>query len=523
MDEQVSMPPVPTEMGYPTLRDEVALEAVSMLPVHAATRTPTLRDALTVIFRHHRLILASFVAVFAGVVLGTCMLPKQYESRMKILVKRERADPVVSADASSQSVVMRDVTQEDLNSEVELIRSHDLLEKVVVSCGLHTLMRDSHLDRILGRKKTSDADPRIPRAVSALEKNLKVEPIQKSKMIEVSYEAQDPKLAANVLQTLSGLYLDKHLAVHRAPGALDFFQQQTDQYQKGLEKAERQLAQFKKKEDFVSLEIERDITLRKLSEFEAQLRETQVAQAAAEQRIKSLETLAAATPQRVVTQMRDSDNSMLLQQLKSTLLNLELKRTELLSKYEPGYREVQEVDTQIAQAREALAQAEKKPLHDETTDLDKTRQWLDEELSRQRAEAATLEARATEIAKVLEKYRESARKIARREFEQSDLIRATRPAEENYLLYLRKQEEARISDALDRKRIVNVAIAEAATEPAMPSSPNWYLNLVVGLFLAFLTSFGLAFVVDHMDPSFRTPDEVESYLGVPVIASLPRS
>ncbi len=96
-------------------------------------------------------------------------------------------------------------------------------------------------------------------------------------------------------------------------------------------------------------------------------------------------------------------------------------------------------------------------------------------------------------------------------------------AEENYLLYQRKQEEARISDALDRKRIVNVVIAEAATVPALPTSPNRFLNFVLGFFVALLTSLGLAFLVDCVDATFRTPDEVESLLGVPVIASLPRS
>jgi capsular polysaccharide biosynthesis protein len=88
---------------------------------------------------------------------------------------------------------------------------------------------------------------------------------------------------------------------------------------------------------------------------------------------------------------------------------------------------------------------------------------------------------------------------------------------------LRKQEEARISDELDRNRIVNVAIAEAATVPAFPSSPRWTLNLVLGFAVAFVTSLGLAFVVDYMDPSFRTPDEVEGYLGLPVLAATPRA
>ena len=59
--------------------------------------------------------------------------------------------------------------------------------------------------------------------------------------------------------------------------------------------------------------------------------------------------------------------------------------------------------------------------------------------------------------------------------QQDDLVRDVKTAEDNYLLYLRKREEARISDALDSKRIVNVSIAEAATVPALPTfgSAGW--------------------------------------------------
>ena len=515
-------------MRTPALREVVSVEQIQQ-PIHRVPiRTPTLRDLMTVIFRHRTLIVASFLVILLGVIVGTWLLPKKYEAEMKILVKRERVEPLMTPDRDSQSLLLRDITPEDINSEVELLKGRDLLEKVVTSCGLHTLEGSVPVSTPANGKPSAPGskqgeDLRIPRAVMALEKDLRVEVVAKSKMIEVRYTARNPQLAAKVLQTLSGLYLEKHLAVHRPPGALDFLQQQTNQYKKGLAAAEKQLADFSRSKGVVSIEIEKDLALRKLSDFETQLRDSQTAEAAVEQRIKSLEAQAKSRPERVVTQVTSSSDPMLIQQLRTTLLNLELKRTELLGKYEPGYRTVQEVDTQIAQAREALAQAEKDQLRGETTDLDRTRQWLDEELARARAELATLKARSAEIAKVVEAYRESARQIGSKEMEHQDLVRSAKTAEENYLLYLRKQEEARISDELDRKRIVNVAIAEAATVPAFPSSPRWQLNLILGLVLAFLVSLALAFVVDYMDPSFRTPDEVEGYLGLPVLAALPQA
>ena len=54
------------------------------------------------------------------------------------------------------------------------------------------------------------------------------------------------------------------------------------------------------------------------------------------------------TPTRLTTQVKKGDNAQVLQNLKSTLLTLEMKRTELLTKYQPTYPLVVEIDKQIA-------------------------------------------------------------------------------------------------------------------------------------------------------------------------------
>jgi uncharacterized protein involved in exopolysaccharide biosynthesis len=224
----------------------------------------------------------------------------------------------------------------------------------------------------------------------------------------------------------------------------------------------------------------------------------------------------------MVTQIRNADDAILLSQLRSNLLTLELKRTELLGKFEPSYRLVQEVEAQIAQTRAALATAEKSPQHEETTDRDPTYQWVREELAKAKADLAGLQARGEATALAVRSYRENARSLEQKEVVQDDLIRTVKATEGNYLLYLRKQEEARISDALDRRRIINVAIAEAATVPSLPSN-NRSLTVLVGLLLAILTSVGLALGSEYLDPTFRTPDEVSSFLNIPVLAAMPKN
>jgi len=153
---------------------------------------------------------------------------------MKILVRHERAESVVSAERVSPAQWSTQVTEEELQSEAELIKSTDLLGRVIVACDLQNLGDRS----FLGEGKDSE-EQRIARAVLKLEKDLSVAPIKLTNLIGVSYESTDPQLAAKVLNSLASLYLDKHLAIHRAPGEFEFFHQQAEQYRKALASARK--------------------------------------------------------------------------------------------------------------------------------------------------------------------------------------------------------------------------------------------------------------------------------------------
>ena len=489
----------------------------------------TARDFLAVGFRQRRLIITTFLGVLAAVVLIALFLPKQYESQMKILVRHERADSVVTAEREAPQQFRTEVSEEELQSEAELLRSKDLLSKVVTACDLQKQDEDSFWTWLSSKIAHADegttgagSDEKIARAVVALEKNLDIRPIKLTNLIGVSYKAADPHQAARVLNTFASLYLERHLAMHRVPGAFDFFHQQAEEYRNALAKSEARLEDFGHHEGVVSPVLTREITVRKLSEFEAASHETQAAILETKQRIRTLETQLASLAPRHTTQVRTSDNPQLMERLKSTLLELELKRTTLLTKFEPTYRPVQEVDQQIAQAREAIDAAQKAPLKDETTDRDPTYEALRAELAKANTDLAALQTRATATSAMVRSYRGESERLDHQEVLQQDMLRAAKANEENYLLYLRKQEEARISDALDRQRISNVSVAEAATVPFKPQRGR-ILFVILGMLFASLASVMVGFVVDHWDPSFRTPQEVQDFLGSPVLAAFPKN
>ena len=104
---------------------------------------------------------------------------------------------------------------------------------------------------------------------------------------------------------------------------------------------------------------------------------------------------------------------------------------------------------------------------------------------------------------------------------QADLFRDAKTNEDNYLLYVSKREQERASDALDQKRIANVAIAVPPTIPALPKF-NLSTVILMGFFLAIVVSASTTYTVDYLDSSFRTPRDVVEVLGIPVVAGVPK-
>jgi uncharacterized protein involved in exopolysaccharide biosynthesis len=491
-------------------------------------RLPTLRDIATPLFRHPKLVLLTFLCLLLGAVLWTILRPKDYEAKMKILVKRERVDAAVTSGKDAVMSNPGGVTEEELNSEVELLKSRDLLEKVVVSCNLQELHSTHFWDRLLPGAATSESgdvegsDKKISQAVLALESKLQIEPLKKTDLIQATYDSPDPQLAARVLRTLGSLYLEKTVEIHRPPGAFEFFQAESQHYDQQLQTAEAQLTKFDRDKGVADPQLEKQIALQKLSDFVATYNSTQVAIKEEEKRTRIVQEQLASTPEQTVSQVHTSKNEFLMQQLKTTLLDLELKRTALLENFKPDYRPVQEVQKQIDQTIDAITKAENSQDQDETKGRNPSYEWLQSELTKSNAELASLHARADETLSVIRQYRAQLGMIDVNGAAQQNLIREVKEAEGNDLLYKQKREEARIGDALDRQRIVNVAIAEAATVPAFPAHPRRALTLLLGILLACLVSPGVAFAVDYFDPSLRTPDELRDVLQIPVLAAVPK-
>ena len=476
--------------------------------------SPTMRELAMVLFRQRKLfvgvsglvVVLAVVYAFAGAT---------YRAHVRVLVRRGRVDPPVTAQPNAPPDFSRvEVTEEELNSEVELLKDDDVLRRVVEANDLA-----AH-DWLRWLRPHEEQAARVERAAKRLGDRLKVESIKKTNLIAVSYDAPDPQAAARVLQSLASTYLEKHMEVHRPGGQLHFFDQQTGESRRQLEEAKGKLLEFTKSHGVVMAAQERDLLLHRLDEEGASYRQTQVEISETQHRVHELGAQLAKLPERTTTQVRTADNPELLRALKGSLLDLELKKTQLLTKFEPSHRLVLEVEQQMLQTRAAITAEGLSPVRAETTDQDAHYEWAKAELEKAQVEMKGLEAREATTSVHLAGYRSLVRQLGEDAITQDDLTGSERAAQENYLLYVKKREEARMGDALDEGGIVNVAIAE---QPVVPALPVWPAGLVVlaGLVTAVASGTGAAFAADYLDPALRTPEEVLACLEIPVLASLP--
>lgn len=495
--------------------DKGLMIAESPVPARAGS----IRDYVATGFRwRYRIFFVFAVTVIAGVVTAF-YVPPEYESVMKILVTRERVDPLVTADQSAAGAT-REISEEDLNSEVELIKSDDVLRNVVLATGLEKKVKPSFEDSLFRRAPVSPALVRAEEAVRHLSSSLSITSPKKSNIIRISYRSKDGRLSAAVLTALSKFYLQKHLAVHRPPGQFEFFDRQVEQTRRNLSDVQAKLRESARKSEMFAGSMDLDLVVQKLADQRLALQQTYTAIGETEKRIATLQAQLGSTPARMTTAVRTADNPELLMQLKSTLLQLELKRTDLLQKFEPTYRTVREVEEQIGQTRSAITAAESAPVTDRTTDRDPTYEWMRSELAKARTELISMQARAVSITKYTAQYTERARVLSDSSLQQQQLLATAKALEDTYQLYLRRREEARISDALDQDKILNVAIAQQPSLPSLPTrSP---ITIAVGaIFFGLLLGAGTGFASERLDNSFRSPEDVQAYLDIPVIASLP--
>ncbi len=483
----------------------------------------TLRDALSPLFRHRRMAIISFCTVFAlATLVAWAWAARYYQATMQVVVEQDRSDPAITSAQVANVNNNHQITLDQVTSEAALLQGEDMLRSVVASCQLVDEDSWSPMDVFLPSDKQQRMAIKQESATRNLVKKVKVDAASTSDVIDVKYgRVGDPEKPACVLQTLGKLYLQKHLQLQRPAGSSDFFTQETEKYRQSLAASEKRLVDFSAKEKVAAPDLVRTDMAVQLATTEASLYQTQQTIAADQKRIDNVKAQMAAMPARSATTEVSNASYILMQNLQASLLLAQVKRTQLLLKYDPNYPLVKEVDEEIKETNDAIAKADAAKYVNLTTDRDPTFEYLRQDEAKTEADLAAQRATAAALVGSIRGMQTEMVKLDEQAVTQGALLREAKADEGNYLLYLGKREQERTSDALDQRRIANVAIAVPAVTPLLPKySP--FLVMFLGLFAAGFVAIAAAYVMEYLDPSFRTPQEVSNTLGMPVLATMPK-
>ena len=487
----------------------------------------TLRDMLRPLFRRRRLVLFTFcLAFFVSVVVAWFWAGNYWIASMQVVVGRDRVDPAVTTQPTAAfQEANKLVSVDDVTSEGMLLQGTDMLRDVVQVC---KLVKDDSFPSWSSWTKLESRTPElrraaaIERATKALAGSLKVGIQKTSRLIDVQYgSSKSPESADCVLQTLGKLYLQKHLKLQRPAGALEFFAQETEKYERALNQSEAQLVNFSKTTELAAPEVLRATVAQQLVTAQGSLHETHQNISSDLERLANLKKQISQTPSRSETTQTSLAANTLLEQLYTSLLASQLKRTQLLMKYDPSYPLVKEVDEEIAKTNEAIVAAEQARYLNTTTDRDPTFEYLRQDQAKTEADLASDQAKAAALQTSIREMQLQVVDLDAKAVEQAALKRDAKASEDNYLLYLTKREQERASDALDDKRIGNVAIAVPAEVPVLPARTPMSVTFA-GFWVALLLAVAAAYLAELVDPSFRTPSEVEDTLNIPILAAVPK-
>jgi uncharacterized protein involved in exopolysaccharide biosynthesis len=174
----------------------------------------------------------------------------------------------------------------------------------------------------------------------------------------------------------------------------------------------------------------------------------------------------------------------------------------------------------IAQIEETINAQEHTAQPQISTDINRSMMGLATELTRARFDLIGYRTKEKELRAAMGQLRQELSNLEISSFTHEAMVHQLELIKNNYLLYAKKQEEARISEALDREKVANVSIIDPASVPLSSVSPNRKLNIAMGFFLALFVSLGTAFGLSFFDGVAHTGSDIQRELDVPVIVTI---
>ncbi len=470
----------------------------------------SLRDFLAILFKRKVAILTIFLATVVTVTVGSFLMAPTYEAESSLLIKFGR-EFMYRPEVGDKTPMIAFNQEEAINSEINILTSRDLVERVIKTMKLENIYPD------LVANPPSRMTP-LEAAVSIFQKKLTVEGVKKSSVIEVSFQHKDPQVAARAVNLLVDFFKEKHLAVHSGTES-NFMENQTDLYDKELKNSENRLEAFRQKNRVYSLDEQRSLLLKQRTDLDTSLKSTR-------NRIDELSKKLGSLRGQMKGILSDphlytlTERDKIIVEARAKLLTLQLSEQDLSSKYPDNNRLLVNVRKEIQIVKDFLKEQEE-AIGGKVKTANPVYQGAEKEAVTAEAEEASMRAKAATLQTQIAQLDGEIKTLDLQEKDLQGLKREVSTNDKNYRTYLEKKEEARISDEMNRQKLANISVIQAAVVPSKPIKPKKALNILLSIILGAVSGLGFAFLSEYTSQRFTTPDSVEQRLGLPVLVTIP--
>ena len=502
-------------------------------------REVTLTELMRIMYRGRWVIISCFLAVMALTTWYTFTVTPEYEASSKVIVQEEGNMGMSLFDIGS---LMQQETM--INNQVEILKSRTLAETVLqrlmqseLADNLEILGRGEYArDRkgvlagvisgikgLLGIEDESDEYTFDDMVQELMENRLTVTPIRNTDMIEIKVTAVSPEEAAFIVNTLTEAYREKNrlMSQEEVRQVKDFLQEQLDIIQKQLTESENALKEFKENEKVVALSHETEELIKKLAEFETLYNEALTELNSYRKRLEYIDDQLSRN--KLNFNIESMSANTYFEELSKSMAALQNERAAYVANlvndgvYSADDPRLQKIDEQIDILKEKF-QAEIAKLASQNITNPVA---MSEELFQRKVEVeagiASLKPKVSSLKRIMKQYEGQLENLPEKSLKLARLQRAAQVDEKIYIMMKEKYQESRITEV---GQLGDVRIIDPAKPPIEPIKPKKMLNMILGMIVGLGLGIGVTFVLEAMDNSVRTIEDVER-IGLAVLGSIP--
>ena len=438
---------------------------------------PRVADYRRVLRKHRWLITGIFVLTVLTVAIWTFTQVPIYQAAATILIEPEPPKVLNIQDVTPVGA-MSPYDPAFYPTQYEIIKSRPVLERAAAA---------------LNQKQ--GGNPR--RGLSGA---LAVDPMRNTRLVLIKVAGPDPGWAAAEANAVANAYAkyNVELKLRGARDALTWLTEEASRLRVKVDESSQALQNYRVKSGILGMQEQRQISAQKIIEANKGYLEAQAQRMAVEAKLGEL-TQIAKDPAAAGTMLSEADNPR-VGKIKGEIGILETEKSKLLKVYKEKHPEIVKVDAQIQHLRDSL-----------DAEFRGTVQSVQTQVKVARAREASLFSEVNNL-------RREGQELNDKESQYQNLQHEVESNQQLYDSVVKRLKETGVAGGLENS---NVRIVEEATAPGAPIRPRKAWNLGLSVVAGLVLAFGVAFGLEYLDTTVKTPDDVERYLGLSVIGVVP--